>query len=154
MGLRDYEVDNDKFEPDSGPINALSFPCCACTWQHKTNKEPPCCYCGHNVNAKLEETVPFKRLLFASITEHEGYLCDVGLPEGHTAVVFTRDDGVWDVVHVQSGLDMRAGSMTREGAINQARENWKNHPLPLERLDRHASEFQERMNAKLESEDA
>jgi hypothetical protein len=101
-----------------------------------------------------EETITFKRLLYWSITEHEGYLCDVGLPEGHTAVVFTRDDGVWDVVHVQSGLDMGAGSMTREGAINHARENWKNHWLSIEKLDRYAREFQERLSAKLESEDA
>lgn len=52
-GLKDYEVENDKFEFDGSGL--LDFMCAVCRWAHKADNEPPCCYCGHNVNAERSE---------------------------------------------------------------------------------------------------
>ena len=54
MGLQDWTTDSDKFEPEDGGLTRLSFPCCACKHQSKTDADEPCRSCGHNVNAVID----------------------------------------------------------------------------------------------------
>ena len=54
MGLQDWTTDSDKFEPEEGGVTRMSFPCCACKHQSKTDADEPCRSCGHNVNAVID----------------------------------------------------------------------------------------------------
>ena len=61
MGLQDWTTDNDKFDPEDGGLTRLSFPCCACKHQSKTDADEPCRSCGHNVNAIIDAERRFAR---------------------------------------------------------------------------------------------
>lgn len=57
MSLRDYCAPRDHFDLDAQWATQpkfredLSWPCCACTHNSKTDREPPCNICDHNANA-------------------------------------------------------------------------------------------------------
>lgn len=53
MGLKDYEVKRDKFEPCTQQ-NHYDFPCNVCQHRHKDEKAEPCRTCDHNANAEKE----------------------------------------------------------------------------------------------------
>jgi hypothetical protein len=50
MGINEWEVENDKFEPEY-PAMGLSFPCNCCKYKHGEDTDHPCSECGHNLNA-------------------------------------------------------------------------------------------------------
>lgn len=54
MVLQDWTTDGDKFEPEEDGLTRLSFPCCACKHQSKTDADEPCRSCGHNLNAVID----------------------------------------------------------------------------------------------------
>ncbi len=51
-GLRDYDVNRDKFEADL--YGTLVFPCCCCKYKHGSDDAEPCRTCDHNANAVKE----------------------------------------------------------------------------------------------------
>jgi hypothetical protein len=52
-GLRDYDVNRDKFEADL--YGTLVFPCCCCKYKHGSDDAEPCRTCDHNANAVRDE---------------------------------------------------------------------------------------------------
>ena len=53
MGLKEHEVERDKFEfDDEGP--GFEFPCIVCKHRNVRDSEEPCMTCDHNLNAKPE----------------------------------------------------------------------------------------------------
>lgn len=92
-----------------------------------------------------EEPVTFVRRGFGegAMRNCIGYLCDIGLPYGHTTAVYYRDDHHdWEVVHIQSGLGAGVAD-TREGAVEQAVNNMKKYPLSDDLLDAEVRKFEE-----------
>lgn len=53
MEIIDYDVENDKFEPESSGY--FSFLCGQCKHRTSAADDDPCCKCWHNVNADDEE---------------------------------------------------------------------------------------------------
>jgi hypothetical protein len=51
MSLKDYEVENDKFEYGTECKIEYHFPCCCCKFIHGKCNDYPCSECGHNLNA-------------------------------------------------------------------------------------------------------
>lgn len=49
IGLKDYVVFRDHFDPDTD--STMAFPCCSCTHRHGLDTEDPCRTCDHNGNA-------------------------------------------------------------------------------------------------------
>jgi len=54
-GLQDWLTNNDKFEADEDGLTRMSFPCCACKHQRKTDTDEPCWSCGHNLNMDIDK---------------------------------------------------------------------------------------------------
>ena len=50
-GLKEYEVESDKFEPEDDAL--FSFPCNVCMHRACNDNEYPCNKCGHNLNADI-----------------------------------------------------------------------------------------------------
>ena len=50
MSLKDYEVENDKFEYEIEGVIGFCFPCVCCKFRPLKDTDYPCSECGHNLN--------------------------------------------------------------------------------------------------------
>ena len=50
MSLKDYEVENDKFEYETEGVIGFCFPCCCCKFRPLKDTDYPCSECDHNLN--------------------------------------------------------------------------------------------------------
>ena len=57
MGLENYRVRRDHFEPDDAGAG-LDFPCFICQHRHGTANEEPCIRCDWNLNAMEDDDLP------------------------------------------------------------------------------------------------
>lgn len=58
VGLRAWGCANDKFEPKKPGFRRKEFPCCACKYHGKTDKDEPCRSCGHSLTCMLDKLLP------------------------------------------------------------------------------------------------
>jgi hypothetical protein len=52
-GLASWACDGDRFEPRDPGLSRASFPCGACKHNDKSDRDEPCCVCGHNISAVI-----------------------------------------------------------------------------------------------------
>ena len=78
MPLYDYNVNRDLFE--KRPHNTISFPCCCCVHQDKSQFSHPCNVCDHNLSAQPDVDRSHEECVDCSLEQSDPPKCN-----GHAA---------------------------------------------------------------------